>query len=249
MSPALRLSTIVMLGAGGIFTGGVVWYAWERVWIWRRLELAAYAVELPPFPAQGRSGAADPARHLCRGGRRLRLAHRRNGARARVDRDRAAGDHPRQLDSPRRADQQPVPAAPGRSRPARRRAPAVALAPLPPRPHGPCRRRIRRSRRGDVLRTHRAVTSRPFCAVAHRPRGLVRHGRRRLELRTSEEGLHVLGRFAPRRTYVYVVRPKSGASTDNTICRCAGPFSGATGLEPASSGVIGRHGATGYSRL
>jgi hypothetical protein len=45
MSPALRLSTIVMLGAGGIFTGGVVWYAWERVWIWRRLELTAYAVD------------------------------------------------------------------------------------------------------------------------------------------------------------------------------------------------------------
>ena len=41
MSAALRLSTIVMLGAGGLFTGGVVWYAWERVWIWRRLELLA----------------------------------------------------------------------------------------------------------------------------------------------------------------------------------------------------------------
>jgi hypothetical protein len=34
-----------MLGAGGLFTGGVVWYAWERVWIWRRLELLAYAVD------------------------------------------------------------------------------------------------------------------------------------------------------------------------------------------------------------
>ena len=45
MSAALRLSTIVMLGAGGLFTGGVVWYAWERVWIWRRLELLAYAVD------------------------------------------------------------------------------------------------------------------------------------------------------------------------------------------------------------
>jgi hypothetical protein len=45
MSTALRLSTIVMLGAGGLFTGGVVWYAWERVWIWRRLELVAYAVD------------------------------------------------------------------------------------------------------------------------------------------------------------------------------------------------------------
>jgi Domain of unknown function (DUF1772) len=45
MSPALRLSTIVMLGAGGLFTGGVVWYAWERVWIWRRLTLAAFAID------------------------------------------------------------------------------------------------------------------------------------------------------------------------------------------------------------
>ena len=45
MSAALRLSTIVMLGAGGLFTGGVVWYAWERVWIWRRLPLRAYAVD------------------------------------------------------------------------------------------------------------------------------------------------------------------------------------------------------------
>ena len=45
MSAALRLSTIVMLGAGGLFTGGVVWYAWERVWIWRRLALPDYAVD------------------------------------------------------------------------------------------------------------------------------------------------------------------------------------------------------------
>jgi O-antigen ligase len=45
MSATLRLSTIVMLGAGGLFTGGVVWYAWERVWIWRRLTLTEYAVD------------------------------------------------------------------------------------------------------------------------------------------------------------------------------------------------------------
>ncbi|MGH3030438.1 MAG: anthrone oxygenase family protein [Gaiellaceae bacterium] len=45
MSAALRISTVVMLGAGGLFTGGVVWYAWERVWIWRRLTLSAYAVD------------------------------------------------------------------------------------------------------------------------------------------------------------------------------------------------------------
>jgi hypothetical protein len=45
MSTTLRLATITMLGAGGLFTGGVVWYAWERVWIWRRLPLPAYAVD------------------------------------------------------------------------------------------------------------------------------------------------------------------------------------------------------------
>jgi hypothetical protein len=45
MSSALRLATIVMLATGGVFTGGVVWYAWERVWIWRRLALREYAVD------------------------------------------------------------------------------------------------------------------------------------------------------------------------------------------------------------
>jgi hypothetical protein len=45
MSAALRLVTIAMLAAGGLFTGGVVWYAWERIWIWRRLELSAYSVD------------------------------------------------------------------------------------------------------------------------------------------------------------------------------------------------------------
>jgi drug/metabolite transporter (DMT)-like permease len=32
----LRPWTILMLSAGALFTGGLVWYAWERVWIWRR---------------------------------------------------------------------------------------------------------------------------------------------------------------------------------------------------------------------
>jgi|SRR5262245_1148028 len=45
MSGGLRLATIVMLGSGGLFTGGVVWYAWERIWIWRRLGLTEYAVD------------------------------------------------------------------------------------------------------------------------------------------------------------------------------------------------------------
>ena len=45
MPNSLRPWTIVMLGAGGLFTGGLVWYAWERVWIWRRLELREFAVD------------------------------------------------------------------------------------------------------------------------------------------------------------------------------------------------------------
>jgi hypothetical protein len=45
MSESARVSMIVMLGAGGLFTGGLVWYAWERVWIWRRLDLREYAVD------------------------------------------------------------------------------------------------------------------------------------------------------------------------------------------------------------
>jgi Domain of unknown function (DUF1772) len=45
MSAALRLATIVMLATGALFTGGVVWYAWDRIWIWRRLALPAYAVD------------------------------------------------------------------------------------------------------------------------------------------------------------------------------------------------------------
>ncbi len=53
MSPALRLWMLVMLGAGSLFTGGVVWYAWERVWIWRRLPLTDYAAS----PFAGRSGS------------------------------------------------------------------------------------------------------------------------------------------------------------------------------------------------
>jgi hypothetical protein len=43
MSESVRVSMIVMLGAGGLFTGGLV--AWERVWIWRRLDLYEYAVD------------------------------------------------------------------------------------------------------------------------------------------------------------------------------------------------------------
>lgn len=45
MPDSVRVSVIVMLCAGGIFTGGIVWYAWERVWIWRRLTLLEYAID------------------------------------------------------------------------------------------------------------------------------------------------------------------------------------------------------------
>ena len=45
MSNTLRLSMVAMLGAGALFTGGVVWYAWERVWLWQRLPLASYAID------------------------------------------------------------------------------------------------------------------------------------------------------------------------------------------------------------
>jgi hypothetical protein len=45
MPDSLRPWTIPMLGAGGLFVGGLAWYAWERVWIWRRLDLGAFAVD------------------------------------------------------------------------------------------------------------------------------------------------------------------------------------------------------------
>ena len=45
MPGALRPWTILMLSAGALFTGGLVWYAWERVWIWRRLDLGEFAVD------------------------------------------------------------------------------------------------------------------------------------------------------------------------------------------------------------
>jgi hypothetical protein len=41
----LRLWTILMLSAGALFVGGLVWYAWERVWIWRRLDIRAFALD------------------------------------------------------------------------------------------------------------------------------------------------------------------------------------------------------------
>ena len=45
MPDTVRPWAIIMLAAGGLFTGGLVWYAWERVWIWRRLSLDQFAVD------------------------------------------------------------------------------------------------------------------------------------------------------------------------------------------------------------
>jgi hypothetical protein len=41
----VRPWTMIMLSAGALFTGGLVWYAWERVWIWDRLPLPLFAVD------------------------------------------------------------------------------------------------------------------------------------------------------------------------------------------------------------
>ena len=45
MPITLRPRAFVMLSAGTLFTGGLVWYAWERIWIWRRLDLSGFAVD------------------------------------------------------------------------------------------------------------------------------------------------------------------------------------------------------------
>ena len=45
MTYDLRPWTILMLSAGALFTGGLAWYAWERVWIWRWLDIRAFAVD------------------------------------------------------------------------------------------------------------------------------------------------------------------------------------------------------------
>lgn len=37
--------TVVTLLAGGIFTGAISLLAWERVWLWRRMPIEAYAVD------------------------------------------------------------------------------------------------------------------------------------------------------------------------------------------------------------
>ena len=43
MSP--ELWTVVALLAGGVFTGAVSLFAWERVWLWRRMPSEQFAVD------------------------------------------------------------------------------------------------------------------------------------------------------------------------------------------------------------
>jgi Domain of unknown function (DUF1772) len=81
MPDAIRPWTIVMLAAGGLFTGGLVWYAWERVWIWRRLTLHEFAVD---FRRSVRK--ADPAMPIllviCAGAAGVFASRTAGGARA-----------------------------------------------------------------------------------------------------------------------------------------------------------------------
>jgi hypothetical protein len=171
MSESARVSMIMMLGAGGLFTGGLVWYAWERIWIWRRLNLHEYAVDFgrsvrkadPASPGpQGGSGFADPPRHLRSGRRRLRRRHRGSRANAGIRRHRSSRTGTGQLGRRRRADQQPVPTTPGGRCSAGCGAPSPSLATIPSRPHRPRCRRIRVFRLGRVVRltpsAHESIT-------------------------------------------------------------------------------------------
>jgi hypothetical protein len=40
-----QLWTVVTLLAGGVFTGAISLYAWERVWLWRRMTLDQFVVD------------------------------------------------------------------------------------------------------------------------------------------------------------------------------------------------------------
>jgi hypothetical protein len=61
MARPLRLSMMAMLGAGALFTGGVVWYAWERVWLWRRLPPPRFCDVLEGWSGRGQE---SPSTHL-----------------------------------------------------------------------------------------------------------------------------------------------------------------------------------------
>src|SRR6266508_5742680 len=60
---------------------------------------------------------------------------------------------------------------------------------------------------------------------------------------------HRFWRFRCRFEKSLCSRRRAGVKSANTTCRFAGTLTGATGLEPATSGVTGRYAPTGYSRL
>jgi hypothetical protein len=95
------------------------------------------------------------------------------------------------------------------------------------------RKRARRTRMsGRDLRS--------FCVVARRVRGQSELGLNRLEIIARHR---ISGRFWLFRRRVeksVCSRRRFGAKPDNELCRFAGIFTGATGLEPATSGVTGR---------
>jgi hypothetical protein len=81
---------------------------------------------------------------------------------------------------------------------------------------------------------------RSFCVVARRVRGQSELGLNRLEIIARHR---ISGRFWLFRRRVeksVCSRRRFDAKPDNALCRFAGIFTGATGLEPATSGVTGR---------
>ncbi len=71
----------------------------------------------------------------------------------------------------------------------------------------------------------------------------------RLEIVVKDCVLASFSLISGLRGHVFGGRLGVGVFSDNTMARVAGSFTGATGLEPATSGVTGRYGATGYDRL
>ena len=83
---------------------------------------------------------------------------------------------------------------------------------------------------------------RSFCVVVRHLRGQPELGVNRLELVASPPHIGAFWPFRRRVEKVVCSRRRFGVQRDNTTCRFAGVFTGATGLEPATSGVTGRYG-------
>jgi hypothetical protein len=81
---------------------------------------------------------------------------------------------------------------------------------------------------------------RSFCVVVRHLRGQPELGVNRLELVASPPHIGAFWPFRRRVEKVVCSRRRFGVQRDNTTCRFAGIFTGATGLEPATSGVTGR---------